>query len=46
MKEFESIFTKEQKRTLKQMKKEGRKKYQAEHQNCRPAFTQSMIKNK
>ena len=31
MKEFESILTKEQKRTLKQMKKEGRKRYQAEH---------------
>ena len=31
MKEFESILTKEQKRTLKQMKKEGRKKYQQNH---------------
>ena len=31
MKEFESILTKEQKRILKQMKKEGRKKYQQNH---------------
>ena len=31
MKEFESILTRDQKRILKQMKKEGRKKYQAEH---------------
>jgi hypothetical protein len=31
MKEFESILTKDQKKILKQMKKEGRKKYQAEH---------------
>ena len=31
MKEFESILTREQKRTLKQMKKEGRKRYQANH---------------
>ena len=31
MKEFESILTKQQKRTLKEMKKEGRKKYQSTH---------------
>lgn len=31
MKEFESILTKEQKKILKQMKKEGRKRYQASH---------------
>lgn len=31
MKEFESILTKEQKKILKQMKKEGRKKYQQNH---------------
>lgn len=31
MKEFESILTKNQKKILKQMKKEGRKKYQAGH---------------
>ena len=31
MKEFESILTRKQKRILKDMKKEGRKKYHAEH---------------
>ena len=31
MKEFESILTRQQKRTLKQMKKEGRVKYHQEH---------------
>lgn len=31
MKDFESILTWQQKRILKQMKKEGRKKYQADH---------------
>ena len=31
MKEFESILTKEQKKILKQMKQEGRKKYHAAH---------------
>ena len=30
-KKFESILTREQKKTLKQMKKEGRKKYKATH---------------
>lgn len=31
MKEFEAILTKEQRKTLKNMKKEGRKKYQQRH---------------
>ena len=31
MKEFESILTRQQKKTLKQMKKEGRQKYHSEH---------------
>lgn len=31
MKEFESILTKAQRNTLKQMKQEGRKKYHSEH---------------
>ncbi|MBE7711392.1 MAG: hypothetical protein E7Z92_04550 [Cyanobacteria bacterium SIG31] len=31
MKEFESILTREQRRTLKQMKKEGRKRYHDSH---------------
>ena len=31
MREFESILTRQQKRTLKQMKKEGRQKYHSEH---------------
>lgn len=31
MKEFESILTKQQKKTLKEMKKEGRKRYHMEH---------------
>ena len=35
MKEFESILTREQKKILKQMKKEGRKKYQAGHHSQR-----------
>ncbi len=30
-KEFESILTREQKRTLKQMKKEGKQRFKAEH---------------
>ena len=36
MKEFESILTKEQKKILKQMKKEGRKKYQQNHPVQKP----------
>ena len=36
MKEFESILTKEQKRTLKQMKKEGRQKYHSAHPMSMP----------
>ena len=35
MKEFESILTKEQKATLKTMKKEGRKRYYATHPKCK-----------
>lgn len=31
MKEFESILTRQQKKTLKDMKKEGRKRYHSEH---------------
>lgn len=33
MKEFESILTKKQKRTLKEMKKEGRQRYHSQHPN-------------
>ncbi len=36
MKEFESILTRAQKRTLKQMKKEGRKRYHQGHPCMRP----------
>lgn len=44
MKEFESILTREQKNILKQMKKEGRKKYHANHP--RPVMqTQNLFKN-
>ena len=35
MKEFESILTKKQKKILKQMKKEGRKKYHLDHPSRR-----------
>ena len=38
MKEFESILTREQKRTLKNMKKEGRKKYQQAHPISKPGL--------
>lgn len=38
MKEFESILTRQQKNTLKQMKKEGRKKYHASHPPRGPQF--------
>lgn len=44
MKEFESILTREQKQILKQMKKEGRKKYQASHPSHRQMFSQTLIK--
>jgi len=44
MKEFESILTKKQKRTLKQMKKEGRKRYQAEHPNQKPMTMSPYLK--
>ena len=36
MKEFESILTRDQKKILKQMKKEGRKNYQANHPKNTP----------
>lgn len=36
MKEFESILTRDQKKTLKEMKKEGRKKYRQGHPSGRP----------
>jgi Spy/CpxP family protein refolding chaperone len=36
MKEFESILTREQKRTLKNMKKEGRKRYHQAHPMMKP----------
>ncbi len=36
MKEFESILTRAQKRTLKQMKKEGRQRYHANHPCHKP----------
>ena len=39
MKEFESILTRQQKRTLKEMKKEGRKRYQSAH----PSNIQKML---
>ena len=36
MKEFESILTKDQRKTLKQMKKEGRENFKKNHPNGRP----------
>ena len=44
MKDFESILTWSQKRTLKQMKKEGRKKYQATHPHQRPMLAPQCLK--
>ena len=44
MKEFESILTWKQKRILKQMKKEGRKKYHQEHPMKRPMMMQGQQK--
>ena len=44
MKEFESILTRQQKRTLKEMKKEGRKKFQAGHPVSRPVLMHSINK--
>lgn len=38
MKEFESILTRKQRNILKQMKKEGRKKYQENHPCQKPMF--------
>lgn len=44
MKEFESILTRNQKRILKQMKKEGRKRYHETHPSLRPVMsTQKMF---
>lgn len=36
MKEFESILTRKQRQILKEMKKEGRQRYQAEHPDGKP----------
>lgn len=44
MKEFESILTFKQKRILKQMKKEGRKKYQAAHPSQKTLMTMPTFK--
>ena len=44
MKEFESILTRAQKKELKQMKKEGRKKYQAEHPKNKPMLIAPSLK--
>lgn len=40
MKEFESILTRQQKKTLKQMKKEGRKRYYQGHPCMKPPMPQ------
>ena len=39
MKEFESILTKQQKRILKEMKKEGRQRYHSQHPQAKPHFS-------
>lgn len=44
MKEFESILTRDQKKILKQMKKEGRKKYHADHPCQMPKLTAPVTK--
>ena len=44
MKDFESILTKEQKKILKEMKKEGRKKYHASHPYHRPMMSNPVQK--
>ena len=44
MKEFESILTRDQKKILKQMKKEGRKKYHADHPCQKPMLTPTTFK--
>jgi len=44
MKDFEAILTPEQKKILKEMKQEGRKKYQEAHRNT-PAFNQNKGRN-
>ncbi len=41
MKEFESILTREQKKILKQMKKEGRQRYHASHPCAKPILLPS-----
>ena len=46
MKEFESILTWQQKRILKQMKKEGRKKYHQAHPPMRPPMMPHLPQNK
>lgn len=42
MKEFESILTRDQRKILKQMKKEGRKRYQSNHPYQRPMLQKSI----
>lgn len=44
MKEFESILTRDQKKTLKQMKKEGRQRYHADHPCGRPMLAPPAFK--
>ena len=39
MKDFESILTRQQKRTLKEMKKEGRQRYHTQHPPVKPRFS-------
>lgn len=41
MRDFESILTRQQKRTLKEMKKEGRQRYQSQHPPVKPNFSYS-----
>ena len=43
MKDFESILTRKQKKILKDMKKEGRKKYQANHPVKKISFPQAKL---
>lgn len=46
MKEFESILTREQKKILKQMKKEGRQRYHANHPVQKPVLTLPSVLHK
>ena len=39
MKDFESILTRNQKKILKEMKKEGHQRYQSQHPQMRPKFS-------